>query len=405
MHNNNASMQKQLNQYTAVNNDAPNYDLDGNMLTNGDWNYSWNGENRLVRAENAVTGAALEFDYDYMGRRIFKKVYHGTVLEKHLLFVYDGYKLIEERDALDGGSLVRQYAWQPEALGRDVPLTVHDAASNATYYYHTDANKNVTELTDESGAVVAHYEYSPFGTVTRATGPFAADNPFRFSSEFSDDETGLIYYNYRYYSPELDRWISRDPIEELGGCNLYGICLNNTINSFDSKGLAKIRFEFDNGESITMKNPSATDLEHQLCAMCNSERKTKFIWIYGHGNSDEMYVNDSHMKMTIHGREWQKGDVALLVLDGQIMLYENGGKPVNITSLLKGISNDSTTIYLNGCHTAQDTKWFFNKDDSIARQMSEVLPNVRVKGNTGYALGLLFCTFSDTSTYINGKRQ
>ena len=44
-----------------------------------------------------------------------------------------------------------------------------------------DANKNVSELID--------------------------------SSEVADDETGLVYYNYRYYSAELGRWLSRDPIE------------------------------------------------------------------------------------------------------------------------------------------------------------------------------------------------
>ena len=83
---------------------------------------------------------------EMVGRRIFKKVYNGEILEKHLSFVYDGYKLIEERNALDNDAAVRKYVWQPEALDRDVPLTVCDAASEKTYYYHTDANKNVNTL-------------------------------------------------------------------------------------------------------------------------------------------------------------------------------------------------------------------------------------------------------------------
>ena len=168
-----------------------------------------------------------------MGRRIFKKVYNGEILEKHLSFVYDGYKLIEERNALDNNAAVRKYVWQPEALDRDVPLTVYDAASEKTYYYHTDANKNVTELSDESGSVVAHYEYSPFGYLTKATGDHAANNPLRFSSEYFDEETGLVYYNYRYYNPELGRWISRDLIEEQGGYNLYGMIGNNPLYGWD----------------------------------------------------------------------------------------------------------------------------------------------------------------------------
>ena len=173
-----------------------------------------------------------------MGRRIFKKVYSGETLEKHLRFVYDGYKLIEEKDALNSNALVRRYVWQPESLDRDVPLTVYDASTEKTYYYHTDANKNVTELSDENGEVVAHYEYSPFGSLTKTTAAYAASNPFRFSSEYFDEETGLVYYNYRYYNPELGRWISRDPIEEQGGYNLYGMIGNNPLLGWDDLGYA-----------------------------------------------------------------------------------------------------------------------------------------------------------------------
>ena len=174
---------------------------------------------------------------DYIGRRIFKKIYSGETLEKHLSFIYDGYKLIEERDALNSNTLVRSYVWQPEVLDRDVPLTVYDAVAEKTYYYHSDANKNVTELSDENGEVIAHYEYSPFGSLTKVTGNYAGNNPFRFSSEYFDEETGLVYYNYRYYNPELGRWISRDPIEEQGGYNLYSFINNNGIVFYDIHGL------------------------------------------------------------------------------------------------------------------------------------------------------------------------
>ena len=179
--------------------------ITGNMLTTVAWSYTWNGENRLIKAENAASGMKLEFDYDYMGRRIYKKVYENNTLVKHLNFVYDGYKLIEEFDGLNGDALVRRYVWQSEDFGLDVPVSVYDAAGNKMYFYHTDANKNITELSDENGGIVAHYEYSPFGSLTASSGEYAEENPFRFSSEYSDMETGLVYYNYRYYSPELGR--------------------------------------------------------------------------------------------------------------------------------------------------------------------------------------------------------
>jgi len=59
---------------------------------------------------------------------------------------------------------------------------------------------------------------------------------FRFSSEYHDSETGLVYYNYRYYSPDLGRWLNRDPIGERGGWNLYGMLGNRVINYWDRLG-------------------------------------------------------------------------------------------------------------------------------------------------------------------------
>ena len=113
-----------------------------------------------------------------------------------------------------------------------------DSASgmDAPYYALAGANKNITEYFDSNGNVVAHYEYSPFGKITVSNGAMADDFDYRFSSEYADDESGLVYYNYRYYSPELGRWLSRDPIGEEGGVNLYAMVGNDLINNWDMNG-------------------------------------------------------------------------------------------------------------------------------------------------------------------------
>ena len=115
------------------------------------------------------------------------------------------------------------------------------AVDGETYYYVTDGNKNVTALLDADGVRVAKYTYNPFGRILNSEGALAEINPFRFSSEYHDDETGLVYYNYRYYSPELGRWTKRDPIEEKGGVNLYAMVGNNPINRLDDYGLIVIK--------------------------------------------------------------------------------------------------------------------------------------------------------------------
>ena len=72
----------------------------------------------------------------------------------------------------------------------------------------------MVSLVASSGSSVASYEYGPFGEPVRVSGAMAGANPFRFSTKYTDDETGMLYYGYRYYNPSLGRWVSRDPLGE-----------------------------------------------------------------------------------------------------------------------------------------------------------------------------------------------
>ncbi|WP_176014695.1 RHS repeat-associated core domain-containing protein [Victivallis sp. Marseille-Q1083] len=231
-----------LNQYSALNQTGtvqnPTYDADGNMLTRDGWTQTWNAENRMIKAEKGT--AKLEFAYDYMGRRIEKKVYNGNTLTSHIRFVYDGYKLIEELNGVSNNAVLRRYVWQSVML--DTPLTVFDVAANKTYFYHTDANKNVTDLTDSTGAIVAHYEYSPFGQLVKSSGTYANTNVFTWSSEYADRETDLIYYNFREYDPKLGRWLTRDTENEKEQLNLMCFVGNDPINNWDYLGLKNQSF-------------------------------------------------------------------------------------------------------------------------------------------------------------------
>ena len=84
--------------------------------------------------------------------------------------------------------------------------------------------------------MLARDEYGPFGELLRATGPMAKANPFRFSTKYQDDETDFLYYGVRYYNASIGRWLSRDPMEEDGGDNLYGFVGNDPTDVADSLG-------------------------------------------------------------------------------------------------------------------------------------------------------------------------
>lgn len=228
-----------LNQYTAINSNQPTYDADGNMLTTGDgWLYTWNGENRLIRAENSDT--LVEMAYDYMGRRVEKKVsskgllsFYNWNVDKHYKFVYDGYKIIAVYDGLNDNTLVQTFTWQ-ESVSSDIPISM--TYDGNVYYYIADGNKNITALVDVDGNRVASYSYEPFGQSCKMEGSIAIVNPFRFSSEYTDEEINLIYYNYRYYNPRLGRWLSRDPLGEAGGENLFLFVCNSPVKKVDIFG-------------------------------------------------------------------------------------------------------------------------------------------------------------------------
>ncbi|MBR4249383.1 MAG: RHS repeat protein, partial [Verrucomicrobia bacterium] len=114
-------------------------------------------------------------------------------------------------------AVVRTYSWGPEAQG--VPGTLRMIAdNNGVYFPAYDPNGNVMGLVKASdGTVCAQYEYLPYGEQVTATGTMAGSNPIRFSTKYYDTEARLYYYGYRYYSPDMGRWLSRDPIEEQGG--------------------------------------------------------------------------------------------------------------------------------------------------------------------------------------------
>jgi RHS repeat-associated protein len=95
---------------------------------------------------------------------------------------------------------------------------------------------------DTSAAVVERFGYDAFGPVRFMDAAFAPrsasalDWNFLFHAEFLDTDSGLYNYGFRYYHPELGRWLSRDPFGENGGLNLYGFVKNKPVMRFDVLG-------------------------------------------------------------------------------------------------------------------------------------------------------------------------
>lgn len=196
------------------------YDLNGNLTGDGTRTYEWDAENRLTAV---VQGAVRsEFTYDGLWRRVRMVEKNGTTVTSDKRFLWVGNQIAEERDAAGGTVLKRFFG-----LGAQVATT--------RYFYTKDHLGSIRELTNDAGAVQARYEYDPWGNRTRVAGTQTAD--FGYTGHYHHGQSGLVLTKYRAYSPGMGRWISRDPIEEDDGPNLYAYVSNNTLNKVDELGL------------------------------------------------------------------------------------------------------------------------------------------------------------------------
>ena len=196
-----------LNQYTAIDATTFDYDGDGNLLTNGVFSYIWDAENRLVAAySNGV--CVVSNAYDHASRRVAKWTPSHTTA-----FLYDGWNPVMEihhSNIPPFQSSTNRYVW-----GKDLSGTLQGTGgvggllavslNGAWHFPLFDNNGNITAYADETGAIVAEYPYDAFGRTIGKSGPTAGDFSFRFSTKYFDAETGLYYYGYRYYNPNLGR--------------------------------------------------------------------------------------------------------------------------------------------------------------------------------------------------------
>ena len=239
-----------VNQYTNLtSNLSPlssdlSYDLDGNLVDDGTRTFEWSAAGHLAAAETSTR--RYECAYDYRGRRVkrteYRRVGNNWSWVEDRDYVYDDWNLVyEHRDHTSEGETELSYFWGPDLSGTlqgagGVGGLVAVSIDGDFYFPGYDNNGNVIGYWDESGSLVAEDRYDAFGNTIDEDGDMTAVFPHRFSTKYYDAESDLYYYGYRYYSPSLGRWISRDPIGEEGGYNLFVVCNNNPLAFIDPVG-------------------------------------------------------------------------------------------------------------------------------------------------------------------------
>jgi RHS repeat-associated protein len=206
------------------------YDLNGNMVFRNGQTLAYDVRNRLVKADTG--GVPVTFGYAEDGARLWERGSNGLQVWIGNYYEEKGGKILYHIVA--GEHLVCTF--EPAAAG----VSGYDPASQEFYYYHPDELGSSSLLTERNGAQVQHYEYSAFGRdrFTDNTGAFAVSR--RYTGQVLDTDTGLYYYNYRYYDPQLARFIQPDDIipdpSNPQSYNLYSYVLNNPLRYADPSG-------------------------------------------------------------------------------------------------------------------------------------------------------------------------
>jgi len=132
------------------------------------------------------------------------------VLTNQTHLIYDGRVILEHRNVNNASVLTLTRGLDLSGtlqgaggIGGLLALTRQLRAGPEHLYYHADGIGNVTCLINTNNAVVAGYEYDPFGGLLLLWGPKAALNPYRFSSKPVQEPSGMYDFLYRWYAPAL----------------------------------------------------------------------------------------------------------------------------------------------------------------------------------------------------------
>ncbi|HEY6332385.1 MAG TPA: RHS repeat-associated core domain-containing protein, partial [Blastocatellia bacterium] len=210
------------NGYTTVGSATLTYDGNHNLTYDGFNTLTYDVENRLIQAQNAISGTS-QYLYDPLGHR--KQKVLGAVTTQ---FVLAGNDEVADYAGAGAGTPLMLTV---RGVG-GLPVAAVNPSSGTAVYYHHDVLGSTVALTQAGASGPGEVDtYGEFGAL--GAGGFAT---YRFAGYRYDTETGLYYLRARYYSPTLGRFLQTDPIGTTGGPNLYAYTGNDPLNQIDPGG-------------------------------------------------------------------------------------------------------------------------------------------------------------------------
>ncbi len=214
-----------LNQIASWNGNSYDYDADGNLLSgDGQRTYKWDAENRLIEVDYVGSTAKSQLSYDGLGHRTVdvETSAGGTITTAR--YIWCGERVCQTRDGSDN------------VLKRDLNEGEFNVSTGQKLVYMLDQLSSVRDVLDATtGALSESMDFGPYGNIARSMG--STSTGYEYSDLFSHSNSGLNLAVFRAQDATTGRWISRDPIRESGGLNIYSYAAANPTMRKDIAGL------------------------------------------------------------------------------------------------------------------------------------------------------------------------
>ncbi len=236
-----------LNQYTSLDKTKFTYDNNWNLINDWKQIYTYDYRNKLVKVTNKDWEIKSEFSYDVLGRRISKETedsivkytYSNSDVIQEDLYEKDDWKIKLEETK-------ENIYWK--GVDDVIVSIVKKDKKSKIYFFYKNQLGSIVAITDEKGNMVEEYRYDVFWKAYirnwksdnwREFKESKIGNTRLFTGREYDKEIWLYYYRARYYSADLGRFISRDPIGMRDDVNLYSYVGNNSVKFVDPMGREK----------------------------------------------------------------------------------------------------------------------------------------------------------------------
>ena len=238
------------NRMTSAGGVTHTYDANGNLTARGSDSFLYDYKDRLILSN--IASVPTDYSYDGFGNRLAKDD-DGTITKYILDIKGKVTNVLAETD--NAGTITAYYVYGLGLISKILP-------DDTTICYHYDSRGSTAALTDAGENITDAYAYTSFGSLSNSAG--STPNSFKHLGRHGviDEGNGLSYIRARYYSPEVGRFITKDPVTGKDGdsqsLNRYIYALNNPIILIDISGYSPQE------GGVSQNNSATSDTLHEM---------------------------------------------------------------------------------------------------------------------------------------------